>query len=155
MKNFSLIISTLALGVILALSGCSSAGAKAPEAAAKKTPGQLVPIEKMGFFTVSKCAASGEFKDCYLENYACGSDGCFKNINPGEEKNVPLAIFVQTEGKIYNADVSKIEKSELDENINRNDVTLIGSYNEDTNTIIATEIKGPPPPAKSFFKGCL
>ena len=43
----------------------------------------------------------------------------------------------------------------IDKGINRNEVTLIGDFNAATNTIIVKEFKAPPPPKKSFFKGCL
>jgi len=32
---------------------------------------------------------------------------------------------------------------------------LIGEYDAGSNTIIVQEFKAPPPPTKSFFKGCL
>ncbi len=162
MKNTNLIISSLVLGLTLVFSGCGSAEPKAPEAekapeakveAAGET--ELAEIEKMGFLTVDTCAAAGVFKDCYLENYACGSDGCFKNIEPGVQKPVNIVLYSHKDGITYNLDTTALHAHELDEGINRNDVTIIGKYDAKTNTIIATEFKAPPPPKKSFFKGCL
>jgi len=113
------------------------------------------PEEFEGFMTTPSCAAQGAFADCYLENYACGSDGCFKKINPGETSNAPIALFVHGTGKTYTIDSSKLKLSELKEGMNKNGVIVVGTLDEATNTIRATEFKAPPPPKKSFFKGCL
>jgi len=115
----------------------------------------LEPVEKEGFLSTEKCAAAGEFKDCYLENYACGSDDCFKNIEPGTSLPVTIVLYSHKEGHTYIVDVSKLNPSDIDEGINRNEVTIIGEYDKETNTIMATEFRAPPPPKKSFFKGCL
>jgi hypothetical protein len=108
-----------------------------------------------GLLTTPACAAEGAFADCYLENYACGSDGCFKKIQPGESTRPPLAIFQHGTGKVYNVDTTKLKVSELGEGMNKNGVVIVGVLDEATNTIHATEFKAPPPPKKSFFKGCL
>lgn len=108
-----------------------------------------------GLLTTPGCAAQGAFADCYLENYACGSDGCFKNIQPGDTTHPKLALFQHGTGKVYNIDTSKLKVSELGEGMNKNGVVIIGVLDEKTNTIEATEFKAPPPPKKSFFKGCL
>ncbi|MBN2870642.1 MAG: hypothetical protein JXK04_06785 [Campylobacterales bacterium] len=113
------------------------------------------PEEFEGFMTTPSCAAQGAFADCYLENYACGSDGCFKKIEPGERGAPNIALFVHATGKTYNIDVSKLKLSELKEGMNKNGVMIVGTLDEATNTIKATEFKAPPPPKKSFFKGCL
>jgi len=113
--------------------------------------------ELEGFLTTKQCADLGVFKDCYLENYSCGSDDCYK-----DEKNVGkdtqpqnIVMYVHDENRIYLIDVSKVKASEIDEGINRNLVTVRGELDEETNTIHATEFVAPPPPKKSFFKGCL
>jgi hypothetical protein len=111
--------------------------------------------EFQGLLTTPACAAEGAFNDCYLENYTCGSDGCFKKINAGETTNPKLALFQHGTGKVYNIDVSKLKVSELGEGMNKNGVVIVGTLDEKTNTIAATEFKAPPPPKKSFFKGCL
>lgn len=108
-----------------------------------------------GLLTTPACAAQGAFADCYLENYACGSDGCFKSIDPGQRGKPNLALFQHGTGKTYLIDTSKLNLSELGEGMNKNGVVIAGNYDAATNTIHATEFKAPPPPKKSFFKGCL
>lgn len=108
-----------------------------------------------GLLTTPACAAQGAFADCYLENYTCGSDGCFKKIQPGETTHPKLALFQHATGKVYEIDTSKLKVSELGEGMNKNGVVIVGVLDEKTNTIEATEFKAPPPPKKSFFKGCL
>jgi hypothetical protein len=108
-----------------------------------------------GLLTTPNCAAEGSFSSCYLENYSCGSDGCFKNIQPGETTHPKLALFQHNTGKVYNVDTTKLKVSELGEGMNKNGVVISGTLDEATNTILATEFKAPPPPKKSFFKGCL
>lgn len=108
-----------------------------------------------GLLTTPACAAEGAFADCYLENYACGSDGCFKKIEPGESTHPALAIFQHGTGNVYNVDTTKLKVSELGEGMNKNGVVIVGTLDAATNTIHATEFKAPPPPKKSFFKGCL
>jgi hypothetical protein len=108
-----------------------------------------------GLLTTPGCAAQGAFADCYLENYACGSDGCYKNIEPGQTTHPKLALFQHNTGKVYLIDTSKLKISELGEGMNKNGVKISGIYDEATNTIAATKFEAPPPPTKSFFKGCL
>ena len=108
-----------------------------------------------GLLTTPACAAQGAFADCYLENYSCGSDDCFKKIEPGATTNPKLALFQHNTGKVYQIDTSKLKVSELGEGMNKNGVIIIGVLDEKTNTIAASEFKAPPPPKKSFFKGCL
>lgn len=112
-------------------------------------------FEKAGFLTTEKCAEAGEFKDCYLENFACGSDGCFETTEAGVNKNSPLVLFSHKDGVIYKLDTSAVHASEFDEGVSRDGVTIIGEYDASSNTIIVHEFKAPPPPKKSFFKGCL
>jgi hypothetical protein len=153
MKTLSLISSALILGATLAFSGCSATPA-APEAT-QQASAELVPMEKMGFLTVDTCAAQGAFLDCRLENYSCGFDGCYREVAPGEKGKVNLVLFSHVDGITYNVDAGKVNPMMIDKGINRNDVTIIGNYDASTNTIYATEFKAPPPPKKSFFKGCL
>lgn len=112
-------------------------------------------FEKEGFLTTENCAKAGAFTDCYLENYICGSDGCYEKTEAGVNKNAPLALFSHQDGVIYKLDTSAIKRSEFDAGVNRNAVTIVGEYDASTNTIIVQEFKAPPPPKKSFFKGCL
>ena len=164
MKKIHLISSVLVLGVIFGLSGCTTSSEVAPVSKAeveKKVQSkveeqpELAHIEKQGFLTIDSCAAQGAFTDCYLENYACGSDGCFRTAEPGVQKDVQIVLYSHKDGVTYKLDVSAIPTHEIDEGINRNDVTIIGEYDPATNTIVAKEFKAPPPPKKSFFKGCL
>lgn len=108
-----------------------------------------------GLLTTPACAAQGAFADCYLENYTCGSDGCYEKIAPGETTNPKLALFQHGTGKTYLIDTAKLKVSELGEGMNKNGVIIVGTLDVATNTIAATEFKAPPPPKKSFFKGCL
>lgn len=108
-----------------------------------------------GLLTTPGCAAQGAFADCYLENYACGSDDCYEKIEPGQSTNPKLALFQHNTGKTYLIDTSKLKVSELGEGMNKNGVIITGVLDTKTNIIAATEFKAPPPPTKSFFKGCL
>ncbi|WP_457592368.1 hypothetical protein [Hydrogenimonas sp.] len=112
-------------------------------------------VEKKGFLTTKWCAENGMFKDCRLETAVCGFEGCFKSWEFGDPIKENLVLYVHDDGKYYNVALDKIERSELDEALNRNEVTIIGSYDEKKNLIHAREFKAPPPPKKSFFKGCL
>lgn len=137
MKKFILILATLFLAVV---------------ANANESEG----IKKEGFLTTKWCAERGYFKDCRLESHVCGEGGCFKNWDFGDPVKEELVLFVHDEGKYYNIKLSdKIARYELDEAVSRNKVTVSGDYDEATNTITAQEYKAPPPPSKSFFKGCL
>ena len=139
MKNITLIPS-LVIGALLSVSAFAA---------------DLVPMEKEGFLTTSGCAAAGAFTDCYLENYVCGSNGCFETTEAGVTTKVEVVIYSHNEGHTYNVDLTGVSMASVDSSINRNEVTVVGNYDEATNTIIATEVKAPPPPKKSFFKGCL
>ncbi|WP_353661617.1 hypothetical protein [Hydrogenimonas sp. SS33] len=112
-------------------------------------------VTKKGFLASEWCVKHDMFKDCRLESYACGSEGCFAHWKFGDRVTGKLVLFVHDEGKYYYVDLGKIEPSELDEAKNANEVTFTGHYDPRTNTIHATEFKAPPPPKKSFFKGCL
>lgn len=112
-------------------------------------------FEKDGFLTTQACAEQGAFKDCYFENYICGSDGCYLTTEAGVDKETPLVLFSHNDGVIYKLDTSAVPRSEFDHGVNRNAVTIVGEFDASTNTIVVQEFKAPPPPKKSFFKGCL
>ncbi|KIM11140.1 MAG: hypothetical protein KU37_05680 [Sulfuricurvum sp. PC08-66] len=112
-------------------------------------------FEKKGFLTTKACAEKGIFADCSLDAFVCGTEGCFRKAEPGVITKEELVLFVHSEGKIYNLDASKFSRAHLDEGVSRNEVTIIGEFDKSTNTIVVTEFSPPPPPAKSFFKGCL
>ncbi len=109
--------------------------------------------EKKGFLTSQWCAENGYFSDCRLESLVCGSGDCYKSWNFGDTMSDELVLFVHNEQKIYHIDYHAIPRYQLDEPMNRNDVTIIGDIKGDT--IVATSFKAPPPAQKSFFKGCL
>ena len=150
MKTLSLITSALTLAAMLVLSGCG----EEPKPA-EKASSELVPMEKMGFLTIDSCAEAGAFKDCYLENYICGADGCFQEFEPGVFGKVQLVLYSHVDGISYKLDVTELDMSLIDTGINRNEVSIVGEYDAATNTLYAKEFKAPPPPKKSFFKGCL
>ena len=110
-------------------------------------------FEKSGFLTTESCAKLGQLKDCYLENYFCGSNGCFMETD--KNLNTPLVLYSHDDNKIYKLDTTNVKKSLLDTGISRNAVTIIGEFDASSDTIVAQEFKAPPPPKKSFFKGCL
>lgn len=112
-------------------------------------------FSKTGFLTTKGCAEKGIFTDCSLDAYSCGTEGCFKTTEAGVVTGAELVLFVHNDGKYYNVDSSTIHRSELDEGVSRNEVTIIGEYDKRKNTIVIHEFKAPPPPKKSFFKGCL
>ena len=112
-------------------------------------------FEKKGFLTTKDCAEKGAFADCSLDSTACGTEGCSENTPVMVFKKDTLVLFVHDDGKYYNVDASKFHRSELDEGMSRNEVTIVGEFNKRSNTIIVKEFKAPPPPKKSFFKGCL
>jgi thioredoxin-related protein len=111
------------------------------------------PFEKSGFLTTEKCAKSGQFTECYLQNFFCGSDGCY--LESDLKKDVPLVLYSHDDNIIYKLDTSAIKQSVLDTGISMNGVAMVGEYDSANNVIVVQEFKAPPPPKKSFFKGCL
>lgn len=112
--------------------------------------------EKEGFLTTKWCADRGLFADCRLETVFCGYEGCFKDEKEFKtDVNATFVLNVHSEGKYYFVEFQEgIEIGDvLKQAINKNEVTLIGEINN--NTIKAQSFKAPPPPKKSFFKGCL
>ena len=110
---------------------------------------------KRGFLTTESCAKAGAFTECYMENYTCGSDGCYLNTDVGVDKKIPLVLFSHDDGIIYKLDISAISRAKLDEGISKNAVTIIGELDASTHTIIVHEFQAPPPQKKYFFKDCL
>ncbi len=113
-------------------------------------------IEKKGFLTTKWCAENGYFADCRLETLVCKTGDCYKTFDIGNEKaqKEELVLFVHNDG-IYNIDSSTMDRTVFDAGMNRNEITIVGTLNSETKTIVAKEFKAPPPPSKSFFKGCL
>jgi GDP-D-mannose dehydratase len=114
-------------------------------------------VEKKGFLTTKWCAEQGMYKDCRTESILCGSGDCFKTWEFGDKVTTEIVLFSHDENKIYNIDTSKSHNIHMGEvletAINMNEVTMIGELKG--NTIYAHDFKAPPPPKKSFFKGCL
>ncbi len=133
----TLVLSLLAASFLLASSG-----------------GEKGEFEKKGFLATEWCVKNDLFADCRLETYHCGEEGCYKEWVPGEPVKTKMVLYVHDEGKYYYIDPKGVHVSELLEKAaNRNEVTIIGTLKGDT--IEAHEFKAPPPPKKSFFKGCL
>jgi len=110
-------------------------------------------VTKKGFLTTKWCAENGYFADCRLESVVCGEGGCFKHWEFGDKMKDELVLYVHDDLKSYNIKLNGIPRHELDEAINRNEVSFTGELKGDT--IVAKDYKAPPPPKKSFFKGCL
>ncbi|NPA28877.1 MAG: hypothetical protein GXO33_01690 [Epsilonproteobacteria bacterium] len=116
---------------------------------------EAAAFEKKGFLTTEWCVRHDMFKDCRLETAVCGYEGCFKTWQFGDPIQESMVLYVHDDGKYYKVDLDDVPRSELDEAMNRNEVTLIGTYDAAANVIHVKEFKAPPPPKKSFFKGCL
>jgi hypothetical protein len=114
--------------------------------------------DKKGFLTTRWCAEQGLFRDCRLETVVCDKEGCYKSWDFGDKEKMNLVLFVHDEGKIYDIKLNhnKLHSAHLiEEAINRNNVTIKGKIDEKSNFIFANSYDAPPPPKKSFFKGCL
>lgn len=117
--------------------------------------GEKGEFEKKGFLATEWCVKNDLFADCRLESYHCGEEGCYRNWVPGEPEKMKMVLYVHDEGKYYYVEPKGVHVSELLEKAaNRNEVTIIGTL-KGGNKIEAHEFKAPPPPKKSFFKGCL
>ncbi|WP_200762891.1 hypothetical protein [Nitrosophilus alvini] len=135
---------TVALAAAFCISAFASSGSEHEEA------------KKKGFLATKWCVENGYFADCRLESYLCGYGGCFKEWLPGNPEVDDLVLFVHDEGRYYRLDLANVPKYELLEKAaNRNEVTIMGEIDEEAGVIKAHEFKAPPPPKKSFFKGCL
>jgi hypothetical protein len=114
---------------------------------------QAAESEKKGFLTSKWCAENGYFADCRLESMVCGSGDCFKEWEYDKPIKDELVLFVHDENKAYSIDYTAIPRYKLDEPMNRNGVTIVGELKGDI--LVVKSFKAPPPPTKSFFKGCL
>ena len=154
----------------------------ANEAAEKKEEVKVEGQEISGFLTSKWCMGETYFKDCRLESALCGSGNCFEDkewdVSSTYTKNEPssfsnffglfasspevsdekteLVLFVHNEG-VYTIKLTKDIKlgDMIKEGFGRNNVSVIGDVDEESKTIVARGFKAPPPPKKSFFKGCL
>jgi len=129
--------------VALFIAGCG--GSAEPQRQSQSWAKELVEknVSKQGFLTTDYCLARDYFTNCRLENY--------KNMNQ------ELVLYVHDELGSYVIDASGLEKREMDEGFARDGVTITGDLYKagDKMVIVGHEYKGPPPPSKSFFKGCL
>jgi hypothetical protein len=135
----------------------ASGEVKAPEAAQQPEAKEEELFEKQGFLTTKWCADQGLFMDCRLESVVCGEGGCFRNWEFGDAMRTELVVYVHADLQYYKiSPVASLSMAEvIEKGINKDQVTIIGTYDQKNNTIIASEFKAPPPPKKSFFKGCL
>jgi hypothetical protein len=150
------------LATVVALTMATGAFASEDKPAAQTVaPAQDTPAEasfsKQGFLTTKWCAEQGLFKDCRLESIVCGEGECYQKWEFGDPVKTELVIYVHDELQYYNISPAKglNVPAMIEKGINQNLVTIEGTYDSKTNTIAASGFKAPPPPAKSFFKGCL
>lgn len=120
-------------------------------------PSDAEPIEIEGFLTTKWCLGQGMFQDCRMESVVCGEGECYKEWEFGDKEKMNLVIYNHKEMKYYNIQPSKeFHLAELIEtSMSRDMVTIKGQYDAKNNILLATEFEAPPPPVKSFFKGCL
>jgi len=98
-------------------------------------------FKKTGFFTNSDCSKKGNFKNCSLDSYSCGYEGCFKDYEPTKRADDNFILYVHNEGKYYEVNASMLRRSSLDKIINKSNITLFGEYNSTTNTIALHNFK--------------
>lgn len=100
-------------------------------------------VTKNGFLTTDYCMERDYFTNCKLENYA--------------DPKQSLVLYVHEDLDYYYIDASHLERAEVDEGFGRNGVEISGELvtKNGKATIVGHKYKSPPPPAKSFFKGCL
>jgi len=159
MKKLLSVVATL---LLIATSAFASNAEDKKVSVSTVPPSHTTPLatqsfEKKGFLTTKWCAEQGMFTDCKLETVVCGEGGCYKNWEFGDKEKLELVVFVHDEGKYYNIFPKEgfhvAEAIEL--GLSRNEVTIKGSFDKSKNMILATSFDAPPPPKKSFFKGCL
>lgn len=114
-------------------------------------------FEKQGFLTTKWCADQGMFQDCRMESIVCGEGECHQKWEFGDEEKMELVLYSNDDLQYYPLDLSKFHHIAelLEEGINKDQVLIKGDLADNNNTIIVTGFEAPPPPSKSFFKGCL
>jgi len=128
----------LGLAALIGATGLSAEGAK---------------IKKQGFLTSEYCIKRGYFTDCRLDSYDAASRGV--DLGDKAAEKAQLVLYVHNDLQYYKLDVKNLSRHDIDEGFARNGVMITGTYDAGSNMIKADTYKGPPPPAKSFFKGCL
>ncbi|MEF3191920.1 MAG: hypothetical protein K6347_05150 [Campylobacterales bacterium] len=125
------------LALLAALTMVSAASASSANSEAKPLPGE---VEKKGFLMTEICFKKSTFKECDLSGW-------------WEGKDTPI-LYVHDDFGYYKLELTEhVSRHELDEGMQRNGVTIIGTLVGDTIKVRA--YKAPPPEGKSFFKGCL
>ena len=138
----------------LIIAGCSKGGGDHNDSNASEVNASF---EKQGFLTTKWCAEQGMFQDCRMESIVCGEGECYQKWEFGDEEKMELVLYSNDDLQYYPLYMSKFHHIAelLEEGINKDQVTIKGDLGDDNNTIIVTAFEAPPPPAKSFFKGCL
>lgn len=114
-------------------------------------------VEKVGFLTTKWCLNKGLLADCRMETIFCKEGECYKKQNEfTTDVNAELVLFIHDDGKAYDLELTPgLQLGELLEKaINKNEVTVRGEL-IGNDKIKVIEYEAPPPPKKSFFKGCL
>ena len=65
-------------------------------------------IKKTGFFTNEDCLKKGHFKDCSLDSFSCGYEGCFKDFEPTYHTEDNFVLYVHKDRKYYKLDTRAI-----------------------------------------------
>jgi len=98
-------------------------------------------IQLRGFIVTKQCLEKSAFAECPLKQLTLLSD------------TNPLLLFTPGDSRIYELNISKLPKSQLDKSVFRNNARVTGELEEGTNCITVERVEEPPPPQKSFFKG--
>ncbi|MDD5360271.1 MAG: hypothetical protein PHI02_08390 [Sulfurovaceae bacterium] len=114
-------------------------------------------FEKQGFLTTKWCMDQGMFQDCRLESVVCGEGECYQKWEVGDEEKTELVLYSHDDLQYYKLDISKFKNVAglIEEGISKDQVMIKGDLSDNNKTIIVKNYEAPPPPAKSFFKGCL
>lgn len=138
----------------LIMAGCGKGGKDSNESNATEQNGTF---QKQGFLTTKWCADQGMFQDCRMESIVCGEGECNQKWEFGDPEKMELVLYSHDDLQYYKLDLSKFKDigSLLEEGINKDQVIINGDITDNNNTIIVKAFRAPPPPTKSFFKGCL
>lgn len=109
-------------------------------------------IERTGVLITQGCYEAGELTNCKLENFACGSEGCFAHHEAGVDAMTPLVLYSHDDNVAYKIDASLIRRHALDAGYSRL-ITVTGALDEHSKTITVHHVAIPEIP-KTFYKGC-
>lgn len=96
-----------------------------------------------GIVLTKECYESTKFTECPLDQ-----------LNKVSDKN-PLLFFVEDTSDVYQLDLPKNLVAKLVTTAFRVNARVEGSLNTKTKVIRVSNLEEPPPPQRSFFKGCL